>query len=132
MWRVLSVSDPTNLAVPVDETQEITGDAEGGLLAIQIPESSATGEEKLFGVVDGASAMEVQEAFEANLGVGNVQVTGGPGAEEAEGFRPFSYVVKFMGSLAGSEVPRMAVSGVRRGRTQADGSAGSCGWGVWW
>ncbi len=107
VWRVLSVSDPTNLAAPVDDTQEIKGEAKEGSLFVLIPESPLTGEGKLLSVTDGASAMELQEAFAGALGAGNVRVTGGAGAADAEGFRSFAYTVKFAGALAGKEVPQV-------------------------
>jgi hypothetical protein len=103
VWRIISTAEPTTLEAPQNEVQEIKVKATGGLVVAHIQ-----GHNDVFFFSATAGHDEVQAAIEAQVGAGNVEVSGGPG--DAEGTKP--YVVTFTGSLAAQEIPLMFVNGL--------------------
>jgi hypothetical protein len=95
-WHLTSGVRPTNIqpGVAQDEVQEIAVSATEGIVFVSVPEVGG-----IFFSLE-ANAHEAQEALEVAYGKGNVEVTGGPGDEEAT--KP--YVVKFVGALADQPV----------------------------
>jgi hypothetical protein len=84
-WELTAHSEPTNFGQPVNDVQEVAVEAMGGAFALIFNEHETTT------IPFGASAVTVQANLEAlaNIGEGNVEVTGGPGR----------YVVTFTGIL---------------------------------
>ncbi|MGH2902207.1 MAG: hypothetical protein ACRDK7_01220 [Solirubrobacteraceae bacterium] len=98
-WHINSSSHPTNLlSTPRNEVQEITTTAgfSGAFLIV--------GKNFVGALSPGETAAEVQATLESTegYGAGNVEVTGGPA-----GTAPL--VVTSVGTLAGQEVPAVAV-----------------------
>ena len=98
----------------VDEIQKVVVKAKKGTFKLKFAgqESGA--------IKYNASAKELAEALEAlsNIAAGEVEVTGGPGDET--GSKP--YIVKFLGTLAGSNVSQMeaVTTGLEEGEKKVE------------
>jgi hypothetical protein len=116
-WHLTSGSNPGVLQAGQghDEVQELAVSATGGSIALLEEEKFALAE-----VPWNASAEELQVALEGVYGVGNVEVTGGPGDETAS--KP--YVITFVGEHADQPVSPMstALSGFTLGCEGATGA----------
>jgi hypothetical protein len=97
-FRVASVSRPGNLGGGGDEVQRVAVSGTGGEFVLVDPATFTPAFFKW-----DASAGEVQAGLEGLYGAGNVEVSGGPGDEEAT--KP--YVVTFTGGLADRPVQPM-------------------------
>jgi hypothetical protein len=100
VWKIVSTSEPTNLASPRSEVDELTVTATGGIMLLVVNGSNFAGIYPY-----NVSAEALQSGLEEHLGAGNVEVTGGPG--DASGSKP--YVITFTGELTGQEVPLRAL-----------------------
>jgi hypothetical protein len=98
-WQVTSVSEPTYLLHPRSEIEQLTVKATTGEIFVLV------GSHFVGPLTYNVSAATMQGDFEAVLGAGNVEVTGGPG--DADGSNPYS--VNFTGSLTGHEVQLFAI-----------------------
>lgn len=93
----------TVLGTGVAHVETLTVDATGGTFDISVGDETASA---LDGTITN-SALETALEGLANVGAGNVSVTGGPG--DAGGTTP--YVITFQGTLATSSIPDMTVDG---------------------
>lgn len=100
-------SNPCTATVPhrvgdSDEVQRITIEAASGQFKLTFGADTSPN------LAFNASSAQVQSALEGlpSIGAGNVSVSGGPG--DASGSHP--YVVDFLGSLAGTDVPQISVA----------------------
>lgn len=98
-----------------EQTITITGTPTGGTFTLGLNGRVAAP------IAYNAVAATVQDVLEvlSNVGVGNVQVTGGPGDTGGVVFQP--YVVRFTGALAGQDIPQLEVvaNGLTGGVTPA-------------
>ncbi len=111
-WELMSSQTPAQipLAEPVDQVETVSVDGEGatpyvGRFSLECEnEAGEVGETRPLRYA--ASAAEVRVALEAvsTVGHGNVKVTGGPRREGGRGQKSWSYVVTFIGALAGRDV----------------------------
>jgi len=112
-WELVSIQTPPTeipLAEPVGEVDTVTvagaeTTPDDGHLQLEV-ETEAGETETTAPLRDAATAAEVQAALEAlkSVGRGNVAVTGGPQREGGEGQLSWSYVVTFVGALAGRQL----------------------------
>ena len=112
VWELSASQTPARipLAEPVDEVESVTVAGEGatpyvGHFSLEC-ENEAGEVEETRPLRYAASVAEVRAALEAvsTIGDGNVKVTGGPRREGGRGQKGWSYVVTFIGALAGREV----------------------------
>ena len=111
-WELVSSQTPTQIALtePVSEVDTVTvGGVEAtpnvGYFSLEV-ETEAEETEATAPLRDAATAAEVQAALETlkSVGHGNVVVTGGPQREGGQGQMSWSYVVTFVGALAGHQL----------------------------
>ncbi len=91
-WSVVSISEPTHLAPPAKQVDELTVHASGGLIVLQVPETAVVKAAFAFMPYNGSASELQQKLEEGGLGTGNVNVT--PGSEAG------SYRISFEGNLA--------------------------------
>jgi hypothetical protein len=98
VWKIASTGEPTNLVKPQGEVDELTVKATTGEIVI------IAGGHLIGPIPYNPTAAALQTALEAELGSGNVEVSGGPA--DASGSKP--YVITFTGELTGKEVGMFA------------------------
>jgi len=98
-WQVLTGSRPTNLWIPDSQVQEIVAPADPFFLKV---DGKSAGEFNFPPFLPEATAANVQTALEGAYGVGDVEVTGGPG-----GVAPL--IVTSIGADTGRYVPPIAI-----------------------
>ncbi len=94
VWKIFATSEPTHLVKYQDEVEELTVKATAGEIFVIVPGHG--GRVLPFNV----SAAEMQSGLEEALGMGNVEVSGGPG--DASGSK--SYLITYTGAFAGQEL----------------------------
>jgi len=123
VWKITSVSDPTNFWLPSSQVDRLTVSATSGRYRLDIRFNPFEAVDEPIGKTESedipynATAEEMQLTLEKVAGAGNVTVSGGPGDET--GSNP--YIVTFTGNLADRGIEIASVANNLEGGTQDHG-----------